>query len=88
MHSTHKPIELNLYFTSHCHLCELAELMLSKIEIVQRITVTKYEITDSDILLEQYSTKIPVIKRADSKTELCWPFTESEIKELVSAQHK
>ncbi|MBB5187391.1 hypothetical protein HNQ57_001660 [Zhongshania antarctica] len=64
-----------LYGTSACHLCELAEAVLSEllsqgydwqIEVV--------DIADDDNLLERYALSIPVLTHTGSDLELRWPF--------------
>jgi hypothetical protein len=67
-------LALNLYTTSHCHLCEQAEAILKSIMNDYDISWISIEIADNDQLLEAYGTKIPVIKVIGSNTELAWPF--------------
>ncbi len=70
------PKELYLYSTSHCHLCELAELLL--IESTEKL-VEVIEIANDDQLLSQYGLRIPVLKRLDTNAELGWPFNSNDI---------
>jgi len=73
-------LKLNLYTTSHCHLCEQAEAILKSIMNYYDISWISIEIADNDQLLEAYGTKIPVIKVIGTNTELAWPFdTETVI---------
>jgi hypothetical protein len=65
---------ITLFTTAGCHLCELAETMLSDMDI----TIEPIEIGDDDALVETYGTIIPVIKFADN-SELNWPFKPQEI---------
>ena len=67
---------LYLYSTSHCHLCELAQALLTKLNVE---TFTIVEIADNDQLLLEYGTRIPVLKRENRNTELDWPFTSADI---------
>ena len=67
---------LYLYSTSHCHLCELAQALLTELNIE---TVTIVEIADNDQLLLEYGTSIPVLKREDTNAELDWPFNSADI---------
>lgn len=80
-------LELNLYTTSHCHLCEQAEAILSSIVNDYDISWNSIEIADNDQLLEAYGTKIPVIQVIGTDTELAWPFdTEAvltHIKQII-----
>lgn len=70
-------ININLYSTSHCHLCEEAEKLILRIPF--HINYSSVEICDDIKLMEKYGTRIPVLKRLDNGIELGWPFTENEI---------
>ncbi len=62
-------MNLVLYGTSACHLCELAEDLL-------RESGRDFELVDiagSDALFERYGVTIPVLRRDDGQ-ELNWPF--------------
>jgi hypothetical protein len=73
-------MELVLYSTSHCHLCDQAEALLIKLALKYKLNWKIIEITDNPILYEQYEIKIPVLKRLDTNTEIYWPFNEDDIK--------
>jgi len=70
---------IQLYTTSACHLCELAEAMLDEINL----TVQMIEIANDDDLVTRYGTTIPVLKRLDTQAELNWPFSTSDILKLI-----
>lgn len=72
-------LELNLYTTSHCHLCEQAEAILSSIVNDYDIHWNSLEIADNEQLLELYSTKIPVIQIKGSGKEIAWPFDRAAV---------
>jgi len=63
-------MKLVLYSTSHCHLCEQAEVLLAQ----AGVEAEHVDIVDDDVLLEIYGTRIPVVKRLDNGEELGWPF--------------
>jgi len=69
---------LILYTTAGCHLCELAESILNKVQANMSFSVIHTEIGDDDDLVAQYGTRIPVIKFPDD-SELGWPFEQSDI---------
>lgn len=77
------PIELVLYSTTHCHLCEQAASLLILFEKEYPIKWSAVEIAYDDTLLNLYELKIPVLKRLDNDRELDWPFTMDEIVKLV-----
>jgi len=68
-----------LYGTSACHLCELAQQVI--VEVAANVTMDVYleDISESDTLVEQYGTRIPVLKEEHSGRELNWPFNHSEL---------
>jgi hypothetical protein len=76
-------VNLILYTTSHCHLCEQAELLLRVSSRSNDITWASVEISDKTELLERYAIKIPVLKRMDNDLEITWPFTAHEISNLI-----
>lgn len=78
------PLNLILYSTSQCHLCELAESLLITYLIQHQIKWEIVEISDDVALLEKYELKIPVLKRIDNEIEINWPFNIIDIENLLS----
>lgn len=75
-------VQLNLYTTSNCHLCEYAAELLASID---NIALTYIEIADSDILISLYGTRIPVLQKFDTPSdELNWPFSQQDIVSFLS----
>ncbi|MDP3677948.1 MAG: glutaredoxin family protein [Methylotenera sp.] len=77
-------IKLNLYSTSHCHLCEQAESLLVTLSKQYDINWVLIEITDDAELLENYGHIIPVIKRLNNHREIAWPFTIGDIERFIT----
>jgi Glutaredoxin-like domain (DUF836) len=75
-------IRLNLYSTSHCHLCDLAIALVNN--TLPKAKLSIIEITDDDILLARYGILIPVLQRIDNDAEINWPFTAKDILQLVA----
>lgn len=73
--------QLNLYSTSHCHLCELAYSLVTQPS--NNIEVTLIEIAENETLLARYGSRIPVLQRRDTQAELDWPFNEISIREFL-----
>ncbi len=73
--------QLSLYSTSHCHLCELAQALVMQISSTDKVKLV--DITEDDALLAQYELRIPVLQRQDTKAELNWPFSESDIYQFL-----
>lgn len=79
---THMTRQLNLYSTSHCHLCELA-YSLVLLPGNNNIEVNLIEIAENETLLTRYGSRIPVLQRQDTQAELDWPFNETSIREFL-----
>lgn len=77
-------VHLNLYSTTHCHLCEQAEALLMSLTGQYDIQWTNIDIVDDATLLERYGVKIPVLKKPESNVEIAWPFTIKDIEKLLS----
>ena len=71
-------IKLTLYTTAGCHLCELANEILTLVQSNTDLTIEYTDIADDDALVERYGIRIPVIKFPD-ESELGWPFELSDI---------
>lgn len=67
--------ELQLLGTSACHLCELAEGVLSHC-LAQGYAweVEVIDIADDDVLISQWGEQIPVLLDPANGAALCWPF--------------
>ena len=69
---------LMLYGTEACHLCDLAESLLSEATAGpdSEWNYRKVDISESDTLFERYGWVIPVVAKPDG-SELRWPFDQS-----------
>ena len=76
-------IQLHLYSTSHCHLCEQAENLLQSIAKLYDTQWRVIEIAEDASLLERYEIKIPVLKRLDTGAEISWPFNDQDIQNFL-----
>ncbi len=76
-------LQLQLYSTSHCHLCEQAEDLLHNLASVAHFSWQTIEITDDEKLYSRYEIKIPVLKRQDTHAELFWPFSKQDILDFL-----
>ena len=78
-------MKTTLYTTLGCHLCEQA---LSQLYELQReglpVDINETEISDSEVLFEKYSLRIPVV--AAGEEEIGWPFTLPELRAFLLAQ--
>ena len=72
-----------LYHTLGCHLCELAETLITPLASERGWRVELTEISTSDALIALYGTRIPVLRDAAGERELSWPFTAVEVAALL-----
>ena len=72
------PPECQLFTTSGCHLCELAEAEIMPL-VEHGLMVELVDIADSEALFEAYSLTIPVLRRVDTGAELAWPFDTEQV---------
>lgn len=79
--------ELELYGTSACHLCEVAEAMLATL-LVQEDTwrIELIDIADNDASLERYALKIPMLRRVVDGRELAWPFDATSVRQFLAQE--
>ena len=78
-------MKIELYTTSACHLCELAEQLVEASPRWAVIQLEKVEISDSDELMERYGIRIPVLRRDDG-AELGWPFGGEELEQFLASE--
>ncbi len=80
-------MELVLYSTDHCTLCDQAlELLFSMPELAGQ-SVRVMDVATDDALLARYGERLPVLALADDSalpaSELDWPFDASSILGLL-----
>ncbi len=76
-------IVFRLYGTSACHLCELAESMVtSQLATQGSIDFEEVDISESDELFERYGLRIPVLQHPEGR-ELNWPFTSGQLQAFL-----
>ena len=73
-------MDIKLYGTEFCHLCEQAEAVLREIGI----EADHIDIADDDELMEKYGIRIPVLKRLDTQAELGWPFDAAAVSRFLA----
>lgn len=72
---------LKFYSRPDCSLCDKAEALLAEGGFGKAYEKVDIE-TDLE-LLERYGEKIPVLHNPDTGEKLSWPFTASQVRELV-----
>lgn len=76
---------LKMFSTAGCHLCDLAVEQIQQLPPALMVQLEIIEIGDDDTLVEQYGTRIPVIRFADN-SELNWPFAQQDILQQLALQ--
>jgi len=75
-------MSLILYSRANCGLCVQAEALLFEGGFGDR-----YEKVDIDadlVLLDRYGDQVPVLLNDTTGEKLTWPFTASQVRELVN----
>jgi hypothetical protein len=76
-------MDLILYSTAGCHLCELAVELINELKKDMDFTLNIIEIGDNDELVETYGIRIPVVKFNDN-SELNWPFSADDLSSKIN----
>ncbi len=70
--------------TSGCHLCDIAEQILTQFQSVQPITYQNVDIADFDeALMMDFATSIPVILTPSQR--LNYPFSVMDLQQLLTS---
>jgi len=74
-----------LFFTSGCHLCDLAEKQIAQFNTscLTPVFYRKVEISEDDHLVRLYGSRIPVLKHPDFDQTIDWPFDETDLENLL-----
>lgn len=77
-------MEITLYTTLGCHLCEQVEHMLAHLSERFPHALSLVDIADDDALLDAYGTSIPVLYRPDINMEFAWPFDVEQLGQFLA----
>lgn len=72
---------LKFYTRPDCSLCGKAEALLAEGGLGN--AYEKVDIESDIELLERYGKQIPVLFNSETGEKLAWPFTASQVRELV-----
>ncbi len=79
-------MNITLFTTLGCHLCDEALHMLQAIQATGfEMNIIEVEIAESETLREKYGVRIPVVGVAED--EIGWPFANNELRDFLSS-HK
>ena len=70
--------------TTGCHLCDVAEHLLSQFQAVQQVSYQYVDIADFDeVLMMEFATTIPVILTPSKR--LNYPFSVLDLQQLLAS---
>ncbi len=70
--------------TSGCHLCEVAEQLLTRFQAVQPIAYQHVDIADfEEALMMEFATTIPVILTPSKRVN--YPFSVMDLQQLLAS---
>jgi hypothetical protein len=76
-----------LYSTLGCHLCDEAEAILLPLLAEAQAAGVEIEIEIIDIaeegLIDDYGTRIPVLRCVSTGAEMDWPFDAGQVRDLL-----
>jgi hypothetical protein len=75
-------MSLILYTGNDCPLCTKAEHLLAEAGLANE--VAKVFIDDDEELTDRYGDQIPVLMNSLTGEKLSWPFTASQVRDLVN----
>ncbi len=80
--------ELIFYTTEGCHLCEQAQVLLQDLlrEYPAKYQIEIVDIVDSETLIQQYGTRIPVLINVATKEDLGWPFDYQSLLHFIGLE--
>lgn len=73
---------ITLYGTRGCHLCDVAEGLLTQVARARALAWAYCDIALDDRLVAQYGERIPVLRHEDGR-ELGWPFSLLDVIRLA-----
>ncbi len=77
-------MKVRLFTTQGCHLCEQALHLLRRLQAQDLpLEIELVEIADSALLMEQYGSRIPVIRVTDRSDDLGWPFDATQVRHFL-----
>ena len=75
-------VNLFLYTRENCHLCDLADALVR--QVAPGADVQAVDIDENLELLSRYGDRVPVLRRADTRAELGWPFDAEALEAFLA----
>ncbi len=64
-------------------MCDQAKTIIYSVIDGTAVSLLEVDIAEDETLLDQYGTRIPVVRNSDNNRECCWPFDSDHVKNLV-----
>lgn len=78
-------MELLLYTTDYCQLCEEAETLIYRELSGYQYRLKKVEVSESEQLMADYGMRIPVLGvQVNEPAELDWPFDGDRLRKFLN----
>ncbi len=77
-------MEVILYVTESCSLCDEALNLLLDSNVLSGITLSVMDIVHDDGLLQALAERIPVVEVGGSRID--WPFSAEDVNELIESK--
>lgn len=74
---------IRLYTTAACHLCDEAKTIIWPVLEKYELRLEEIDIAESDLLIDRYGIRIPVVACANTDEDLGWPFTEAQLSRYI-----
>jgi hypothetical protein len=77
-------MQLQLFGTSGCHLCEQAEDIIAACRVGHNVTLDNIDIAEQEQWQARYATRIPVLLHLATQQELGWPFDFATVMAFIT----
>ncbi len=78
-------VAFQFFHTSHCHLCDVAEAMITPIFQSHGLVCEAIDVAEDADALARYGVHIPVLYVPILDQALFWPFDEPAVTQLITA---
>ena len=77
-------VQIIFYHTTDCHLCDVAEAMISPLLVVSGLVAEAIDVAEDLDAFERFGMKIPVLYFPQTDISVLWPFDENEVVRLFN----
>lgn len=77
-------VQIIFYHTTDCHLCDVAEAMISPMLVASGLVAEAIDVADDLDAFERFGVQIPVLYFPQTDISVLWPFDENEVARLLT----